>query len=247
MDPTHLNIPELEHELPELDCCKLEENPFGNFLQPFEVDSFNDFNDCNLISSPASPGLINWDMNFKDLDISGDFVMLDQNNALIQSLYEDIEVDAKPPRTIFGSFCDNIVDGGSAIGEGASSGSHGEQNRICRRKRSVPLEYDEIQKYFDFPITKAAKEMNVGLTVLKKRCRELNIMGWPHRKIKSLKTLINNVRELGLTNEITMLEEHQRMLEKLPDMELTETTKKLRQACFKASYKKRRSLAAACY
>jgi hypothetical protein len=40
-----------------------------------------------------------------------------------------------------------------------------------------------------------------------------------------------------------MLEEHKRLLERLPDMELTERTKRLRQACFKANYMKRRSLA----
>lgn len=49
---------------------------------------------------------------------------------------------------------------------------------------------------------------------------------------------------MGLTKEIEMLEEHKRLLEKLPQMELTDKTKKLRQACFKANYKKRRSLAA---
>ncbi|KAK6117689.1 hypothetical protein DH2020_048541 [Rehmannia glutinosa] len=110
------------------------------------------------------------------------------------------------------------------------------------RYKSSALQLEEIQKYFDVPITRAAKELNVGLTVLKKRCRELNIMRWPHRKIKSLKSLIHNVKELGLTNEVEMLEEHKRMVEKIPEMELTERTKKLRQACFKANYKKRRSM-----
>ncbi|KAL8519505.1 hypothetical protein ACS0TY_010440 [Phlomoides rotata] len=109
------------------------------------------------------------------------------------------------------------------------------------RYKSSTLQLEEIQKYFDVPITRAAKELNVGLTVLKKRCRELNIARWPHRKIKSLKSLIHNVQELGLTNEIEMLEEHKRMVERIPEMELTERTKKLRQACFKANYKKRRS------
>ncbi|KAH7854796.1 hypothetical protein Vadar_017879 [Vaccinium darrowii] len=113
------------------------------------------------------------------------------------------------------------------------------------RSKSAALELDEIKKYFDVPITKAAKELKVGLTVLKKRCRELNIMRWPHRKIKSLKSLIHNVKELGLTTEIEVLEEHRRMVEKLPELELTERTKKLRQACFKANYKRRRSMAAA--
>ncbi|GMH08883.1 hypothetical protein Nepgr_010723 [Nepenthes gracilis] len=104
------------------------------------------------------------------------------------------------------------------------------------------LEYEEIQRHFEMPISKAAKQLNVGLTVLKKRCRELNIRRWPHRKIKSLKSLIRNVKELGLMNEVAMLEEHRRMLQRLPQMELTERTKKLRQACFKANYKKRRRL-----
>ncbi|CAH9143082.1 unnamed protein product [Cuscuta epithymum] len=91
------------------------------------------------------------------------------------------------------------------------------------------------------PITKAAKELKVGLTALKKRCRELNISRWPHRKIKSLRCLIHNAKELGMTKEIEMLEDHKRMVESIPEMELTERTKKLRQACFKANYKKRRT------
>ncbi|XP_055826225.1 protein RKD4 [Solanum dulcamara] len=121
-------------------------------------------------------------------------------------------------------------------------------NNNGRHKKSDTLELEEIQRYFHVPITKAAKELRVGLTVLKKRCRELNIMRWPHRKLKSLQTLIHSVKEMGLTSEVEMLEEHQRMVEKVPEMELTERTKKLRQACFKANYKKRRaSMVAAFY
>ncbi|XVE58351.1 hypothetical protein DITRI_Ditri04bG0163100 [Diplodiscus trichospermus] len=239
MDSMHFNFPKLEN-VPEFDCSNFEENQFGEvLLQPFE-DIFYDLN------SPSLPCQTNFNIDFNDLDISDDFA------SNIPSLYEDILFDAKPLKTIVGSFgqyCDNNVadDCGSKTLTmiqrelGASSGSHGEQRRISGRKRTAPLELEEIQKYFDYPISQAAEEMNVGLTVLKKRCRELNIMRWPHRKIKSLKSLINNVKELGLTDEIVMLEEHQRMLEKLPDMELTERTKKLRQACFKANYKKRRS------
>ncbi|XP_047325234.1 protein RKD4 [Impatiens glandulifera] len=102
------------------------------------------------------------------------------------------------------------------------------------------VELEEIQKYFDVPITKAAKELKIGLTVLKKRCRELNIMRWPHRKIKSLNSLIHNFKELGMCRkEIEMLEHHKRMLEKKPELDLTDRTKRLRQACFKLNYKKR--------
>jgi hypothetical protein len=49
------------------------------------------------------------------------------------------------------------------------------------------------------PITRAAREMNVGLTVLKKRYRELGIARWPHRKMKSLKSLILNVQVTRLS------------------------------------------------
>ncbi|XP_052483445.1 protein RKD4 [Gossypium raimondii] len=211
----------------------------------FEVDSFYDFNSPALLPHPQADNLCIQFMDFEE--ISSDFALFDQN--------EDIMVDAKPIKAVVDSFdhhCGNTTNSGGSSTEASRviheieyGDSHGQKIRSFRRKRTASLELDEIQKYFDFPISKAAKEMNVGLTLLKKRCRELNIMRWPHRKIKSLKSLIHNVKELGLTNEIVMLEEHQRMLEKVPDLELTDRTKKLRQACFKANYKKR-SLAS-CY
>ncbi|VFR01223.1 unnamed protein product [Cuscuta campestris] len=57
---------------------------------------------------------------------------------------------------------------------------------------------ERLSKYFYMPITRAAKELNVGLTLLKKRCRELGIRRWPHRKLISLQTLITNLQELPL-------------------------------------------------
>jgi len=62
------------------------------------------------------------------------------------------------------------------------------------RKRSSSLQYDDIKKHFDVPLTMAAKKMNVGVTHLKKRCRELNITRWPHRKLRSLMLLIDNLK-----------------------------------------------------
>ncbi|PKA53339.1 Protein RKD4 [Apostasia shenzhenica] len=63
-----------------------------------------------------------------------------------------------------------------------------------RRSRSGEIGMEEIRAYFDMPITRAATKMNVGLTVLKKRCRDLGISRWPHRKMKSLNTLIQNIQ-----------------------------------------------------
>jgi len=75
-----------------------------------------------------------------------------------------------------------------------------------KKKNSCALEFEEIKKHFDVPINEAAKQMNVGLTMLKTRCRELNIMRWPHRKLKSLQLLIDNVKVMSLDMPCPMYE-----------------------------------------
>ncbi|XP_051136507.1 protein RKD2-like [Andrographis paniculata] len=114
-------------------------------------------------------------------------------------------------------------------------------------KSSNRLSKEVISQYFYMPITKAACELNVGLTLLKKRCRELGIKRWPHRKLMSIQTLIKNVQELGRDEEegklkeyIGSLEHEKRLMEVVPDLQLEDKTKRLRQACFKANYKKRK-------
>lgn len=67
-----------------------------------------------------------------------------------------------------------------------NSNSSGSSARMLSRKT--------ISQYFYMPISQAATELNVGLTHLKKRCRELGIQRWPHRKLMSLQTLIKNVQ-----------------------------------------------------
>ncbi|KAK1373380.1 RWP-RK domain-containing protein [Heracleum sosnowskyi] len=109
-----------------------------------------------------------------------------------------------------------------------------------------------ISKYFYMPITQAAKELNVGLTLLKKRCRDLGIRRWPHRKLMSLQTLIRNLQELGkqqgeaakekLKEAIEILEQEKKLIEEAPDLDMDGKTKRLRQACFKANYKRRRTI-----
>ncbi|KAJ8773002.1 hypothetical protein K2173_028179 [Erythroxylum novogranatense] len=128
----------------------------------------------------------------------------------------------------------------------------------CREEKSnnnssitKVLTRQTISRYFYMPITQAARELNVGLTLLKKRCRHLGIRRWPHRKLMSLQTLIKNVQELGKSGEgsevklreaIEILERERKLLEEMPDMQLENKTKRLRQACFKANYKKRKLL-----
>ncbi|KAL5817895.1 hypothetical protein ACOSQ3_026273 [Xanthoceras sorbifolium] len=123
-------------------------------------------------------------------------------------------------------------------------------NKEEKRSNSKMLSRSTICSYFYLPISQAAKELNVGLTFLKKRCRELGIRRWPHRKLMSLQALIKNLheyeREKGedsegkLRESIEILERERKMIEEIPDMEMEDETKRLRQACFKANYKKRK-------
>ncbi|XP_010480535.1 PREDICTED: protein RKD1 [Camelina sativa] len=115
---------------------------------------------------------------------------------------------------------------------------------------SKTLSKETISLYFYMPITQAAKELNIGLTLLKKRCRELGIQRWPHRKLMSLQKLISNVKELQkmegeenedkLRNALEKLEKEKETIEKLPDLKFEDKTKRLRQACFKANHKRKR-------
>ena len=51
-----------------------------------------------------------------------------------------------------------------------------------------------LGQYFHLPIAQAANKLNVGLTVLKRRCRNLGFMRWPHRKLNSLDLLITTLQ-----------------------------------------------------
>ncbi|KAL8548978.1 hypothetical protein ACS0TY_008029 [Phlomoides rotata] len=134
------------------------------------------------------------------------------------------------------------------------------RKKRCRHdeeeSNSKKLTRKMISQYFYMPITQAARELNVGLTLLKKRCRELGIRRWPHRKLMSLQTLINNVQalihpsiyyefgkeesEAKLKVSLEILEQEKKLMEEIPDMQLEDKTKRLRQAFFKANYKKRK-------
>lgn len=72
----------------------------------------------------------------------------------------------------------------------------GPPNQRGPTERMTDITLNELSQYFHMPITQASKELKVGLTVLKKRCREFGIPRWPHRKMKSLDSLIQNIQVL---------------------------------------------------
>ncbi|XP_002865951.2 protein RKD4 [Arabidopsis lyrata subsp. lyrata] len=166
--------------------------------------------------------------------------------------FENIEVDITIPSDVHLLTQEPYFSSGSssplAIQNDCLSSDERVEKRTVKKKRNLKkkrqdkLEMSEIKQFFDRPIMRAAKELNVGLTVLKKRCRELGIYRWPHRKLKSLNSLIKNLKSVGMEEEVKNLEEHRVLIEQEPDAELSDGTKKLRQACFKANYKRRKSL-----
>ncbi|CAL5326562.1 unnamed protein product [Camellia sinensis] len=112
----------------------------------------------------------------------------------------------------------------------------------------------DLAKYFDLPIVEASKNLKVGLTVLKKKCREFGIPRWPHRKIKSLDSLIHDLQRraeveqqqqedeaaaMVVAKRQKMLENEKESIEKKPFMEIQRETKKFRQDIFKKRHRAR--------
>ena len=58
------------------------------------------------------------------------------------------------------------------------------------QKKDITL----LSNYFNMPLDQAAKELKVSATLLKKKCRDYDIPHWPHRQLKSLERLIENIK-----------------------------------------------------
>ncbi|KAK4394491.1 protein RKD1 [Sesamum angolense] len=86
---------------------------------------------------------------------------------------------------------------------------------------SKKLSKKMISQYFYMPITQAARELNVGLTLEEEE-------------------LEKEEGEGKLKESIQILEKQKKLMEEIPDLQLEDKTKRLRQACFKANYKKRK-------
>lgn len=69
-----------------------------------------------------------------------------------------------------------------------------EKKKRAASKDVASIGLADLVKYFDVPIVEASKNLKVGLTVLKRKCREFGIPRWPHRKIKSLDNLIHDLQ-----------------------------------------------------
>lgn len=84
--------------------------------------------------------------------------------------------------------------------------------RTCRPRKPCDNMNDEeeeldetefrkkVQSVFHLPISEAAHALGVGVTVLKKQCRRINIPRWPYRKLASVEKLIESVEKVHSTD-----------------------------------------------
>ena len=62
-----------------------------------------------------------------------------------------------------------------------------------KKRRVADITRDDLASLFHLPAELACRELGIGLTVLKRRAREVGIQRWPFRKMKSLERLIEHV------------------------------------------------------
>ncbi|XP_045809875.1 protein RKD5-like [Trifolium pratense] len=123
------------------------------------------------------------------------------------------------------------------------------KKKRATRDHVAKITVSDLVKYFDMPLLEASKKLNVGTTVLKRRCRELGLPRWPHRKIKSLDTLIHDLQEEAAHKEMKnkaaamavrkkqkMVESEKERIEKKPFIAIKSETRRLRQYVFKRRY-----------
>nr|GMD14730.1 protein RKD2-like [Ipomoea batatas] len=91
---------------------------------------------------------------------------------------------------------------------------------------SSTISKEMISKYFHLPIYRAAKELRVGYTILKERCRELGIFKWPYRQLVSLEKLSGKAQEA-----MKELKSRREMLLRDPNLKLNPAEIRLRDSC----------------
>jgi hypothetical protein len=72
------------------------------------------------------------------------------------------------------------------------------RQRRANRKHIASITLVDIAQYFHLPIREASRTLKIGVSILKRKCRQYGIPRWPHRKIKSLDSLISDL-EVNLT------------------------------------------------
>ncbi|KAM0866680.1 hypothetical protein ACQ4PT_042467 [Festuca glaucescens] len=138
-----------------------------------------------------------------------------------------------------------------------------QKQRRAQREYIASLTLGDIAQYFHLPIREASRTLRIGLSILKKKCRQYGIPRWPHRKIKSLDSLIQDLEYVlndtekdggeqeeqmekeeekddamrSLAKRKRQLETEMATIHQKPTLDLMNETKQFRQFVFKRRYK----------
>ncbi|KAL5216238.1 hypothetical protein ABZP36_007639 [Zizania latifolia] len=138
-----------------------------------------------------------------------------------------------------------------------------QKHRRANRKHIASITLSDIAQYFHLPIREASRTLKIGVSILKRKCRQYNIPRWPHRKIKSLDSLIQDLEYViddpdrggvqqeknkqtekerqgaiaALAKRKRMLETEKEAIQQRPAMDLMAETKQFREDVFKRRYR----------
>uniref|UniRef100_J3M0F4 RWP-RK domain-containing protein n=1 Tax=Oryza brachyantha TaxID=4533 RepID=J3M0F4_ORYBR len=140
-----------------------------------------------------------------------------------------------------------------------------QKQRRAKKKHIASITLVDIAQYFHLPIIEASRTLKIGVSILKRKCRQYNIPRWPHRKIKSLDSLIQDLEFVidddddtgddvqkekdkqteeekqeviqALTRRKEMLETEKEAIQQVPAMDLKEETKQFRDDVFKRRHR----------
>jgi len=104
------------------------------------------------------------------------------------------------------------------------------------------------QFYLSSTIEGAASQLGVGVTALKKRCRQLGIKRWPHRQLQSMMNMIKGLKamlahgddDICIEDAIRQIEHHVDCIVQDPSYEIPKNVFRLRQAQFKDKHNAKR-------
>lgn len=133
--------------------------------------------------------------------------------------------------------------------EAAASATRAAQaaEAVARRVGRKPGRYDHItvdmlsdNGFLDMPIQEAARHLGIGLSVLKRVCREMGLVRWPFRKRQSINNVMQQTKTfLAEDKQAEVLAALEGQLQTLTGTGETfdSATKCYRQACFKLNHK----------
>uniref|UniRef100_A0ACD5UTE2 Uncharacterized protein n=1 Tax=Avena sativa TaxID=4498 RepID=A0ACD5UTE2_AVESA len=216
-----------------------------------------------VLSPFRNPMLVCLPSLYNDLQLVFQFQNFEKVPELIQCDSEEqlTSLDTKDKTS------DEVDDSGSDEDEDLQSGEElpapAQRRRRANRKHIASITLADIAQYFHLPIREASKILKIGVSILKRKCRQYGIPRWPHRKIKSLDSLINDLEYViddterdevqqekrkkeeeykqdairALAKRKRLLETEKETIQQKPALDLMAETKLFREDVFKRRYR----------